>query len=63
MAKAHMTKEYWFDTELDNAIRQGYAQGEAMQIVLDKFATMDSIEWYEPDNNNLTVLSDNGEEL
>lgn len=59
MAKAHMTADHWFNTELDKALAQGYNQGEALQIVLDKTATMGDIEWYEPDNNdNLTVLSE-----
>lgn len=63
MAKAHMTKAYWFESEVDRLIAQGVPNGEALQIILDRLATMDSIEWYVPDNNNLTVLLDNGEEL
>ena len=63
MAKAHMTKAYWFESEVDRLIAQGVPNGEALQIILDRLATMDSIEWYVPDNNNLPVLLDNGEEL
>lgn len=57
MAKAHMTKSYWFESEVDRLIAQGVPNGEALQIILDRLATMDSIEWYEP-TNNLTVLSE-----
>jgi hypothetical protein len=51
MAEAHMTAEYWFDTELDKVLKQGYNQGEALQIVLDRLATMDNIEWWEGDDD------------
>ena len=55
MAKAGMTKLYWYNTELDKLIKQGYASGEAHKIVKGWLANMDSIEWLEP-TNNLTVL-------
>ena len=55
MAKAHMTALYWYNTELDKLIKQGYASGEAHKILMDRLADMDSIEWMEP-TNNLTVL-------
>jgi hypothetical protein len=60
MAKAHMTALYWYQTELDKLIKQGYASGEAHKILMDRLADMDSIEWMEP-TNNLTVLLDNEE--
>lgn len=47
MAKAHMTKMYWFESEVDKLIAQGVSNGEALQIILDRLATMDSIEWWE----------------
>lgn len=56
-AKAHMTKLYWYDTELTKLIGIGYASGEAHKILMDRLATMD-IEWLELDNNNLTVQSE-----
>lgn len=62
MIKSHMTKLYWYDTELKKLIRIGYAPGEAHKIVMDTLITMDNIEWYEP-NNNLTVTLDNKEAL
>lgn len=55
MSDTPMTKLYWFDTELDKVLKQGYNQGEALQIVLDRLATMDSIEWLEPRDK---VMSD-----
>jgi len=61
MAKAHMTKLHWYDSELTKLISIGYASGEAHKILMDRLATMDSIEWYEP--NNLTVLLDKEEAL
>jgi hypothetical protein len=61
MAEAHMTKLYWYDTELTKLIGIGYASGEAHKILMDRLTTMDSIEWYEP--NNLTVLLDKEEAL
>lgn len=57
MAKAHMTALYWYNTELDNLIKQGYASGEGHKILMDRLANMDSIEWMEP-TNNLTVPSE-----
>jgi hypothetical protein len=57
MAKAHMTALYWYNTELDKLIKQGYASGEAHKILKDRLAMMDSIEWMEP-TNNLTVQSE-----
>ena len=60
MAKAHMTAFYWYNTELDKLIKQGYASGEAHKTLMDRLADMDSIEWMEP-TNNLTVLLDNEE--
>lgn len=57
MAKAHMTALYWYETELDKLIKQGYASGEAHKIVMDRLSTMDSIEWMEP-TNKLTVQSE-----
>lgn len=57
MAKAHMTALYWYQTELDKLIKQGYASGEAHKILMDRLADMDSIEWMEP-TNNLTVQSE-----
>jgi hypothetical protein len=57
MAKAHMTALYWYNTELDNLIKVGYASGEAHKILMDRLATMNSIEWMEP-TNNLTVPSE-----
>ena len=57
MAKAHMTKMYWYNTELDKLIKVGYASGEAHKILMDRLATMNSIEWMEP-TNNLTVPSE-----
>jgi len=55
MAKAHMTALYWYETELDKLIKQGYASGEGHKMLKDRLAEMDSIEWMEP-TNNLTVL-------
>lgn len=60
MTKAHMTALYWYNTELDNLISVGYASGEAHKILMDRLASMDSIEWLEP-TNNLTVPLDNEE--
>lgn len=57
MAKAHMTKAYWYDTELNKLLSIGYDGRDAHQLIMDRLATMDSIEWYEP-NNNLTVPSE-----
>lgn len=57
MAKAHMTALYWYETELDKLIKQGYASGEAHKILMDRLANMDSIEWMEP-TNKLTVQSE-----
>ena len=61
MTKAHMTKLHWYDSELTKLISIGYASGEAHKILMDRLTTMDSIEWYEP--NNLTVTLDNREAL
>jgi hypothetical protein len=61
MTKAHMTKSHWYDTELDKLLDIGYDGREAHALIMDRLATMDSIEWYEP--TNLTVLSDNREAL
>jgi hypothetical protein len=57
MAKAHMTALYWYNIELDKLIKVGYASGEAHKILMDRLATMNSIEWMEP-TNNLTVPSE-----
>jgi hypothetical protein len=57
MAKAHMTKAYWYDTELDKLLDIGYDGQSAHQMIMDRLAKMDAIEWYEP-TNNLTVLSE-----
>jgi hypothetical protein len=55
MAKAHMTALYWYQIELDKLIKVGYASGEAHKILKDRLATMTSIEWWDEDNNNLTL--------
>ena len=57
MAKAHMTALYWYNTELDKLIKQGYASGEGHKILMDRLSDMNSIEWMEP-TNNLTVPSE-----
>jgi hypothetical protein len=57
MAKAHMTKLYWYETELDKLIKQGYASGEAHRKLRDYLLDNDCIEWLEP-TNNLTVPSE-----
>ena len=57
MAKAHMTALYWYNTELDKLIKQGYASGEGHKILMDRLSDMGSIEWMEP-TNNLTVQSE-----
>lgn len=57
MANAHMTKEYWYDTELSKLLDIGYNGQDAHQLIMDRLATMDSIEWLEKDNNNLTADS------
>ena len=57
MAKAHMTALYWYETELDKLIKQGYASGEGHKILMDRLSDMGSIEWMEP-TNNLTVQSE-----
>ena len=57
MAKARMTALYWYETELAKLHGIGYASGEAHKILMDRLATMDSIEWLEP-TNNLTVQSE-----
>jgi hypothetical protein len=59
MTKAHMTKAYWYDAELVKLLDIGYDGRDAHQMIMDRLATMDSIEWYEP--TKLTVLSDNRE--
>jgi hypothetical protein len=62
MAEAGMTKLYWYEIELDKLIKQGYASGEAHKIVIDWLSKMEGvIEWWDKDNNNLTVLLDNEE--
>ena len=58
MVKAHMTKLYWYETELAKLHGIGYASGEAHKILKDRLATMTSIEWWDKDNNNLTVQSE-----
>ena len=66
MAKSHMTKLYWYEVELAKLRHNGYANGEAHKILMERLDTMDNIEWREPevhmltielDNNNLTVDS------
>ena len=57
MAKAHMTKAYWYDAELAKLLDIGYDGREAHAMLMERLATMDSIEWYEP-TNKLTVLSE-----
>jgi hypothetical protein len=52
-----MTALYWYETELAKLHGIGYASGEAHKILMDRLATMDSIEWLEP-TNNLTVQSE-----
>lgn len=47
MAKAHMTKLGWFETEVDKLINLGHPNGEALQIILDRLATMNNIEWWD----------------
>ena len=48
MVKAHMTKLYWYEVELDKLIALGYSSGEAHRIVIDELESMgDSIEWEE----------------
>jgi len=57
MAKAHMTKAYWYDAELAKLLDIGYDGREAHAMLMDRLANMDSIEWMEP-TNNLTVPSE-----
>jgi hypothetical protein len=48
MAKAHMTKLHWYETEMDKLVAVGYAEGEAHKLVIDRLESMgDSIEWAE----------------
>ena len=49
MAKAHMTKLYWYETEMDKLEALGYASGEAHKIVIDRLLSMDNIEWSTPE--------------
>lgn len=57
MVKAHMTKLYWYDTEVRKLQAQGYAPVEAHRIVMDRFLNMDGVEWT-PNNYNITVISE-----
>ena len=45
--KAHMTKLYWYETEMDKLQALGYASGEAHRILVDRLSEMDAIEWAE----------------
>jgi hypothetical protein len=45
--KAHMTKSYWYDTELTKLLNIGYDGREAHALITERLATMDQIEWAE----------------
>ena len=49
MAKAHMTKLHWYETEMDKLQALGYASGEAHKILKDRLSEMDVIEWWKID--------------
>ena len=48
MAKALMTKLYWYETEMDKLEKLGHASGEAHKIVMGWLSKMEGvIEWWE----------------
>lgn len=49
MAKAHMTKLYWYETEMNKLVALGYAEGEAHRKCMDYLLDMDLIEWATPE--------------
>lgn len=53
MVKAHMTKLYWYETEMDKLEKLGYASGEAHKIVMEMLSKMSAIEWWEKEVENV----------